>query len=69
MADPADDQRLAARYVALGGEFGVTIVAGVVAGYYIDEWLGTGPLFLLLVSFGAFAGAIYRMISILRRFQ
>lgn len=69
MADPGDEQWLkAGRFAALGTEFGVTIVAGVVAGYYLDEWLGSGPLFLLLLSLGGFAGAIYRMVATLRRY-
>ena len=30
---------------------------GVVAGYFIDRWLGTSPLFMLLLLFaGLFAG-------------
>lgn len=59
----------AGRFAALGTEFGVTIVAGVVAGYYLDEWLGTSPLMILLFTIGAFSGAIYRMIAMLKRFS
>ena len=70
MADPEDSQLMnAGRFVALGTEFGVTIVAGVVVGYYLDNWLGTAPLFLLLVSIAAFGGSIYRMIAMLRRYK
>ena len=59
----------AGRFAALGTEFGVTIVAGVVAGYYLDEWLGTSPLMILLFTIGAFAGAIVRMVAMLKRLQ
>jgi F0F1-type ATP synthase assembly protein I len=45
------------------------IVAGVVAGYYLDDWVGTSPLFLLVLTLGAFAGALYRMIRVLNRFR
>ena len=70
MPEPDESQQMkGARFAALGTEFGVTIVAGVVAGYYLDDWLGTGPLFLLLVSLGAFGGAIYRMVAMLKRYQ
>ena len=33
----------AARFIAVGMEFGGTVVAGVLAGYYLDMWLGTAP--------------------------
>ena len=70
MADPGDSQLMkAGRFAALGTEFGVTIVAGVVVGYYLDEWLGTAPLFLLVVSLAAFGGSIYRMVAMLKRYQ
>ena len=70
MRKPDDAQLMkAARMAALGTEFGVSIVAGVVAGYYLDGWLGTSPLFMLLFSAGAFAGSIYRMVTVLRRLK
>jgi F0F1-type ATP synthase assembly protein I len=70
MPDQDDSQLIkAGRFAALGTEFGVTIVAGVVAGYYLDLWLGTGPLFILVVSMAAFAGSIYRMVAMLKRYK
>lgn len=68
--DSQDSQKMkGARFAALGSEFGVTIVAGVVAGYYLDEWLGTSPLLILLFTVGAFAGAVYRMVAMLNRYK
>jgi F0F1-type ATP synthase assembly protein I len=70
MPEPDDSQLMkAGRMAALGTEFGVSIVAGVVAGYYLDDWLGTSPLFVLLLSGGAFAGSVYRMVVVLRRLK
>ena len=70
MADDRDSQLVkAGRFAALGTEFGVTIVAGVVIGYYLDEWLGTSPLLMLVISMAAFGGSIYRMIAMLKRFK
>ena len=70
MAEPEDSALMkAGRFAALGTEFGVTIVAGVVLGYYLDGWLGTGPLFTLLGSVAAFAGSVYRMIAMLKRIK
>ena len=67
---PQDSQwTKGARFAGLGTEFGGIIVAGVVAGYYIDEWLGTSPLFLLVFTLGGFAGALARLIRMLKRFN
>ena len=67
MAEPEESQAMrGGRLAAMGSEFGVSIVAGVVAGYYLDEWLGTSPLFILIMTIGAFAMAIYRMVRTLR---
>jgi len=70
MADNGQSQlEKAGRFVALGTEFGVTVVAGVVLGYYLDEWLGTSPLFLLVVSLAAFGASVYRMVAMLKKMQ
>ena len=54
--------------MALGFEFAGTVVAGVLAGYYLDAYLGTAPLFTLLLTFGGMGGALYRLTWTLRRF-
>jgi F0F1-type ATP synthase assembly protein I len=59
----------ASRYTALGFEFGGIVVAGVLAGYYIDAHLGTAPLFTLLLTLGGMGGALYRLLWTLKRFS
>ena len=54
--------------MALGFEFAGTVVAGVLAGYYIDARLGTPPLFTLLLTMGGMGGALYRLLWGLKRF-
>jgi F0F1-type ATP synthase assembly protein I len=56
-------------YFALFSEIGivllVTVLVGVLAGYWADQQLRTLPLFLLvgfLVGLAAGAGAVYRLI-------
>jgi F0F1-type ATP synthase assembly protein I len=56
-----------ARFMALGMEFAATVVAGVISGYYLDVWLGTPPLFTLLLTLGGMGGALYRLIWNLKR--
>jgi F0F1-type ATP synthase assembly protein I len=59
-----------AAYFAVFSEIGivllVTVLAGVLGGYWIDQQLGTLPVFLLIGLFvGLAAGslAVYRIIS------
>jgi F0F1-type ATP synthase assembly protein I len=54
--------------MALGFEFAGTIVAGVLGGYYLDAYVGTAPLFTMLLTLTAMGGAIYRLIWTLKRF-
>lgn len=57
-------------YFALFSEIGlvllVTVLAGVLAGYWLDQTLGTIPIFILVgLGIGLTAGAlaVWRMIS------
>lgn len=59
----------ASRYAGLGFEFGGIVVAGVLAGYYIDAQLGTPPLFTLVLTLGGMGGAVYRLLWSLKRFS
>jgi F0F1-type ATP synthase assembly protein I len=59
----------ASRYAALGFEFAGTVVAGVLAGYYIDGRLGTAPLFTLLLTMGGMGGALFRLLWGLKQFR
>ena len=59
----------ASRYGALGFEFGGTVVAGVIIGYYIDGYLGTAPLFTLVLTLTGMGGALYRLLWSLKRFS
>ncbi len=57
----------AAQFAALGIEFATIVVAGVIAGYYLDRYLHTPPLFTLLLTLGAMGGALYRLLWMLKR--
>ena len=57
----------AGRFLALGFEFGGAVVGGLAVGYYADAWLGTGPLFLVVLTVLALAGAVWRLLLVLRR--
>ena len=59
----------ASRYGALGFEFAGTVVAGVLIGYYIDGYLGTAPLFTLVLTMTGMGGALYRLLWSLKRFS
>lgn len=57
----------AARYAGFGFEFAGIIVAGVLAGNYLDRWLGSEPLFTLGFALAAFVGAVRRLIWSLKK--
>lgn len=49
--------REAIRASSLGWELALPIFMGVLSGYYLDRWLGTGHIFTLgLLGMGVFAG-------------
>jgi len=56
----------AGRYLAVGFEFAAAIVAGLFVGYYVDEYLGTSPAFLALLTIAALVGIVYRLLWMLR---
>ncbi|MFI5394880.1 MAG: AtpZ/AtpI family protein [Candidatus Binatia bacterium] len=59
----------ASRFAALGFEIAGIVVAGVIAGYYLDEYVHTAPLFTLLFSLAGMGGALYRLLWTLKRFS
>jgi F0F1-type ATP synthase assembly protein I len=42
--------------------FGWRIAAGVLLGFYLDRWLGTSPLFLVLLAIGSLVAAVVELI-------
>ncbi|MBI4337066.1 MAG: AtpZ/AtpI family protein [Chloroflexi bacterium] len=54
------------RFAGLGWYIALCILAGIVGGYFLDRWLGTKPLFILvgilLGTVVAFYG-VYRMVA------
>lgn len=54
----------AAKAWGLALSFGWRIAAGVVIGYWLDNWLDTTPIFISVMSIGALVGAIADMLRI-----
>lgn len=65
----ADRDRLISggRYAALGLEFATVVVAGVIGGYYLDQYLSTAPLLTLLLTAGGMFGALRLLLWSLKR--
>jgi F0F1-type ATP synthase assembly protein I len=57
----------AGRYAAFGMEFAAIVVGAVLAGYYLDEFLGTSPLMILLLTVGGMIGAVRRLLWSLKK--
>ena len=61
-----DDQtpflRRAGLYLGVAFELPGTIIGGLVVGYFLDQFLGTSPWFLIALTAVAFAGAFVRLV-------
>lgn len=57
----------AGRFLALGFEFSGSVVGGMFVGYWIDGYIGTSPLFLVVFAVLALSGAVFRLLWVLRR--
>jgi len=58
----------ALRFIGIGWYIGVSIVGGIVAGVYLDRWLGTKPLFVLVGLLLGLAVAVYGTYRLLQPF-
>jgi len=54
--------RRAGLYLGVAFELPGTILAGLVVGYFLDEYLGTSPWLLITVTAIAFAAAFVRLV-------
>ncbi len=59
----------AAKYTAVGFEFPSTVGAGLVLGYFADQYLGTSPWMVLVLGLLGLALAFYRLVMLLRHFS
>ena len=61
-----DDQtplvRRAGLYLGVAFELPGTIIGGIAAGYFLDQYLGSSPWFLIALTAIAFAGAFVRLV-------
>jgi F0F1-type ATP synthase assembly protein I len=51
----------ASDFAGIGLQFAASIILFVFAGQWLDKWLGTGPIFLILGAFLGAGGAFYSM--------
>jgi len=51
----------------VGLEFAASVLGGLALGYFLDDWLGTAPLFLMLGVFGGLATSVIRLLRLSRR--
>lgn len=57
------------RLVAAGTELAASVVAGVIAGYYLDRYLGSAPWLTLLFTLAGLVGGLARLFWTLRYFE
>jgi len=54
---------------ALGLEVSGAVLGGLAGGYYLDEWLGTSPWGVLVLTLGGMVTAFTRLFALTRRFD
>jgi F0F1-type ATP synthase assembly protein I len=59
-------QRRASLYLGVAFELPGTILGGLLVGYFLDNYFGTSPWFLIAVTAIAFAGAFVRLVHWVR---
>ncbi len=55
------------RYLALGFQIAGSIVGGLIAGYYLDGWLGSAPFLTLSFALGGLFGAMRLLLWSLKK--
>jgi ATP synthase protein I len=66
MADKEDRREFfkeLGKFSALGFEMAIAVIIGLAIGYYLDEWLGTGPWLTIVwlgLGFAAGVRSLYR---------
>ncbi|HEU4344369.1 MAG TPA: AtpZ/AtpI family protein [Candidatus Binatia bacterium] len=58
--------RKAGLYLAIGLELPGAVLAGLLVGYFLDDYLGTSPWLLIALTAVAFTGAIVRLLHWVR---
>ena len=58
--------RKGAVFVTLGVEVGGAVGVAAVLGYWVDDYIGTAPLFLIVLTLGASVAVFWRIWRILK---
>lgn len=59
--------RRTAQALGLAWSFGWRIAAGLFLGYYLDRWLGTGPLLLIVFTIGSLVVGVAELVRVTAR--
>ncbi len=57
-----DNLNAGVRYLAFGTELALTVGTGVYVGYKVDEYFGSTPWLMLLLTLGGFYAAVRRLL-------
>lgn len=53
-------------HIGAGNIFSSMIISGLIIGYFVDQWLGMTPLFMMLFAVLGFIGGMKKIHAILR---
>ncbi len=68
MANPSDNERARLhRLAGAGSEFSATVIVCLLAGFFLDRWLDTKPVLLLIGLALGFSVGLYNMIRLTKQ--
>lgn len=65
----AGRREMLVQMTALGLEFSGSVLGGLALGWFLDEWLGTSPWMVLVMTLAGMAAAVARLVVLTRRFD
>jgi len=56
-------------FLSLGAEVTGSVAAAALLGYFLDDWLGISPVFLIVLVIASTVAVFWRLIRVLRMFD
>ncbi|MCK5902443.1 MAG: AtpZ/AtpI family protein [Cocleimonas sp.] len=66
MNDTSNVSKPGLLHIGAGNIFSSMIISGLILGYFVDQWLGLTPLFMMLFALLGFVGGMKKIHAILR---
>ncbi len=64
--DDSKTPRPSLLHIGAGNVFASMVISGLILGYFVDQWLGTLPIFMLLFGVLGFVGGMKKIHALLQ---